>query len=423
MTSTSDRSSTRPDGGIEELHRQEWGRLLSLLVSRTRRLDLAEDALGEAFARAAELWPSAGVPTNPAAWLYTTAHRQIVGWLRAEAVAGRKAPLLAVRSGWAPAGGPDDELADDRLHLIVLCCHPALPTESRSALALRLVIGTPTDQIARLFLVPTPTMAARLTRAKKKIAAAGIPLGAPVGEELEARLDEVCRTVYLAFTAGYTPGSGPDLLRADLSGDAVRLAAILHALVPDAQQVRALLALLLLQHSRRDARVRSGQLVTLRDQDRSRWRSDEVGAGVALAEGLAPTSGYAEELRLQALIAVEHATAGTPDATDWRTIAARYAELDSLTASPVVRLNRAVAVAEAEGPRAGLDLLSGLDELLRGSHRLAAVRAELADRCGDRELALASYRDAVQRCENEVERAHLRARLDALAGSGASSPD
>src|SRR5262245_57477593 len=268
MTSTSDRFSTCPDRTIEEVFRAEWGQLLSLLVSRTRRLDLAEDALSEAFARASERWPDKGVPSNPAGWLYATAYRQVVGRLRTEAVAGRKVPLLALRADWAPVSHEPEELPDERLQLILLCCHPALPAESRSALALRLVIGTPTEHIARLFLVPTATMAARLTRAKRKIVRAGIPLANPVDSELRSRLDEVTRTIYLAFTAGYTPGRGPDLLRADLAGDAVQLAALLDHLVADALQVRALRALLVLQHARRDARCRDGHLVTLADQDR-----------------------------------------------------------------------------------------------------------------------------------------------------------
>jgi RNA polymerase sigma-70 factor (ECF subfamily) len=417
MTSTSDRSSTCPDQAIEQTYRAEWGRLLSLLVSRTRRLDLAEDALSEAFARASDRWPREGVPANPAGWLYTTAYRHIGGRLRAEAIAGRKAPLLAVRPGWVAPGEPRDELADDRLHLILLCCHPALPRESRSALALRLVIGTPTEQIARLFLVPTATMAARLTRAKKKIVLAGIPIGAPLEDELRSRLDEVCRTIYLAFTAGYTPGRGPDLLRADLAGDAVRLAAVLHDLVPDATQVQATLALLVLHHSRRDARARHGRLVTLAHQDRSLWHQDEIRAGLALVAGLRPDEGYAEDLRLQALIAAEHAQAPTAAATDWTAIAGHYATLEARTGSAVVRLNRAVAVAEAQGPQAGLALLSGLDGVLRDNHRVAAVRADLAQRSGDIELARASYREALDLCTNEVERAHLHARLAEISAA------
>jgi RNA polymerase sigma-70 factor (ECF subfamily) len=384
---------------------------LSLLVSRTRRLDLAEDALSEAFARASQRWPGEGVPANPTGWLYTTAYRQVVGRLRAEAIAGRKAPLLAVRPGWvAPVDSPG-ELADDRLHLILLCCHPALPPESRSALALRLVIGTPTGQIARLFLISPTTMAARLTRAKKKIVLAGIPLGAPPEDELRVRLDEVCRTIYLAFTAGYTPDAGPHLLRADLAGEAVRLAAVLHDLVPDAPQVQATLALLLLHHSRRDARESNGRLVPLAEQNRSRWHHDEMRAGLTLAARLQPDAGYAEELRLQALIAAEHARAPSAAATDWPAITEHYAALEARTGSAIVRLNRAVAVAETHGPRAGLELLAGLDDLLRDNHRVAAIRAELAQRSGDIELARASYRRALDLCANEVERAHLSARL------------
>jgi RNA polymerase sigma-70 factor, ECF subfamily len=419
MTSTSDQSSTGPDRVIEQVYRAEWGRLLSLLVSRTRRLDLAEDALSEAFARASDRWPDQGVPTNPAGWLYATAYRYVVGRLRAEAVAGRRAPLLAFRPGWVPPDESREELADDRLHLILLCCHPALPSESRSALALRLVVGTRTEQIARLFLVPPATMAARLTRAKKKIVLAGIPIGAPLGDELRARLDDVCRTIYLAFTAGYTPGAGPDLLRADLAGEAVRLAIVLHDLVPDAAQVQAMLALLLLQHARRDARHRRGRLVTLADQDRSMWHHDEVRAGLGLAAGVQPGEGYAEGLRLQALIAAEHARAPTAAATDWAAIAAHYATLEALTGSAIVRLNRAVAVAQVQGPRAGLDVLAGLDDILRDNHRVAAIRAELAQRVGDIELAQASYRKAIDLCSNDVERAHLIARLDAIHTPGA----
>jgi RNA polymerase sigma-70 factor, ECF subfamily len=417
MTSKFDRSSTRPDQSVEAVHRADWGRLLALLVLRTRRLDLAEDALGEAFAQATARWSVDGMPRNPAGWLYTTAHRQIVGRLRAEAIVGRKAPLLAVSACWVPPDVTSVELVDDRLHLILLCCHPALPRESRSALALRLVIGTSTEQIARLFLVSTATMAARLTRAKKKIVVAGIPLGAPLNDELRSRLDEVCRTVYLAFTAGYTPGAGPDLLRADLAGDAVQLAVVLHDLVPEAPQVQATLALLLLQHARRAARERNGELVTLSDQNRSLWDHDAIRAGLRLVDGLHVETGYAEELRVQALIASEHAKASSCETTNWIAIARHYANLEALTGSAIVRLNRAVAVAEAYGPQTGLNVLAGLDELLPDSHRLAAVRAELAARAGDLDLARASYRDAIAKCSNNVERAHLNTRLSAIYAS------
>ena len=394
----------------------EWGRLLSLLVVRTRRLDIAEDALAEAFARAAARWPGEGVPANPAAWLYTTAHRVILGRLRAEAVAGRRAPLIAVRADSAPAASPagPDELPDERLQLVLLCCHPALEAAARSALALRLVMGTSTAEIARLFLVQTPTMAARITRAKRKIAAAGIPLALPVGEELDARLDAVSRTVYLAFTAGYAPGSGAELLRLDLAGEAVRLAALLHQLVPDAPQAQALLALLLFQHARRDARVSDGWLVTLAEQDRSRWHHDEIAVADRLLGTIPPCSGYADELRLQAAAAREHAVARTAAQTDWVAIAALYGELEHRTGSPIVRLNRAVALAEIDGPAAGLAALGGLDEALAHAHRFHATRAELSRRAGDHTTATESYRRAIDLCDNAVERAFLSDQLDQL---------
>ena len=421
MTSTSDPSSTSAEQALAAAHRDEWGRLLALLVARTRRLDLVEDALAEAFARAAVRWPRDGVPANPAAWLHVTAHRQVLGRLRTEVVAGRTAPLLAVRPGWAPQVDVRGELPDERLDLVLLCCHPALREEDRSALALRLVIGTSTDEIARLFLVPTPTMAARITRAKRKIVAAGIALGAPVVDELPARLDAVCRTVYLAFTAGYSPGTGPDLLRADLAGEAVHLARILHRVAPAAPQAAALLALLTLQHARRDARAVDGELVPLAEQDRSRWRRDEVDEGLALVDRLEPSGGYAGALRLEALIAAEHARAETAGGTDWAAIVERYDELAAATASPIVRLNRAVAVAEARGPEAGLAALAELGGSLREHHRFAATCGELARRAGDRTLARASFEAALERCDNEAERRHLRARLalvDATAETG-----
>lgn len=417
MTSRSGPSSTSADQLIGETYRASWGRLLSLLVARTRRLDLAEDALGEAFARAAARWPADGVPANPEGWLLVTASRLVIGGLRAEAMRGRKAPLLAVGPQWGepPVDDPTTELGDERLALLLLCCHPALHPEARSPLALRLVLGTATAEIARLFLVPQATMAARLTRAKKKIVAAGIPLGLPVQTELRSRLDDVCRTIYLAFTAGYAPGHGDDLLRIDLAGEAVELASILHGLAPEADQVRALHGLLVLQHARRYGRVSGGQLVTLADQDRSTWPGDELRLGLDLIVGLGPGEGYGEELRLQGLIAAEHAKARSADDTDWATIAELYHRLETLTGSPVVRLNRSVAVGEASGPAAGLDLLADLDDQLGHHHRFHAVRADLARRAGQAEVARHAYQRALDLCANAVERDHLAARLQDLS--------
>jgi RNA polymerase sigma-70 factor, ECF subfamily len=423
MRSTSDRSSTSAEEAIAATYRAEWGRLLSVLVVRTRRLDLAEDALAEAFARAAQRWPADGVPTNPAGWLYTTAHRIILGRLRANAVAGRRAPLLAARpvtadpatvvAGTEPDGR--DDLRDEQLQLVLLCCHPALDPASRSALALRLVMGIPTAEIARLFLVPTPSMAARITRAKRKIVSAGIPLSLPAGDELERRLDAVARTIYLAFTAAYSPGTGAELLRVDEAGEAVRLAEVLVALAPDAAQARALLALLMLQHSRRDARVEAGVLVTLDEQDRTRWHHDEIAAAMQLIDTTRPTGGFAEELWLQAA-AREHAIAPSADATDWRVIESCYARLEDLTGSPIVRLNRAIALAEIEGAEAGLAALDALGTTLADHHRVYATRAEFARRAGQFDAARAAYRSAIERCSNATEHSYLVERLERLAG-------
>jgi RNA polymerase sigma-70 factor, ECF subfamily len=418
MTSISGLSSTTAEvaAALAAAHRSDWGRLLSLLVARTRRLDLAEDSLSEAFAKASETWPRSGVPKNPAAWLYLAAHRVVLGRIRHEAVLGRKAPLLAVGRAWTVSADSAEleglgSIGDERLAMILLACHPAVSPDARSALALRLVIGTATEEIARLFLVPTATMAARITRAKKKIVAAGIPLDRPAGDELRERLQDVCRTIYLAFTAGYTPGTGPDLLRSDLASEAVELARVLHGLVPADATVTALFGLLLLQHARRDARVRDGRLITLDEQDRGFWHHDELERGARLVVSLLPSGGYVEELRLQGLIAMEHARAITPAATDWTTIAALYEALEALTRSPVVRLNRAVAVAESDGPLAGLALLEGIEVFLPTNHRVFAVRGDLAKRAGDIGLARSSLEQALELCANDVERRYLTDRL------------
>lgn len=385
---------------------------MALLVAQYRRLDLAEDGLADAFEAAARTWTADGVPNNPPAWLLTTARRKIVDRLRAEAVAARKLPLLAVEADlqeeaqrtMADAGSA---LTDERLRLVLLCAHPSLPHEAAAALTLRLVLGVPTADIARLFLVSTPTMAARLTRARKRLANESFAL--PTGAELADRVGVVAAIGYLAFTAAYAPGAGADVVRADEAGEAIRLVRVLREVVPSdlsgRTELDALLALMLLQHSRRDARVRDGALVLLPDQDRSRWHYDEISEAMALLTPLAtaPPAPYL----LQALIAAEHAIAPTADDTDWTRIAARYAELESVTGSPVVRLNRAVAVAEADGPIAGLALLDGLD--LPG-HRLPATRAELLLRANRYDAARAAFDQAIALCDNDAERAHLRSR-------------
>jgi RNA polymerase sigma-70 factor (ECF subfamily) len=397
---------------LEDVWHDEWGRLLALLVAQFRRLDLAEDGLGDAFAAAAETWRRDGTPLNPPAWLLTTARRRIYDRLRAEAIARRKQSLLEVdaalteeaRTVMADAGAT---LHDERLRLVLLCAHPSLAPEHAAALTLRLVLGVSTADIARLFLVPTATMAARLTRARKALA--GERFAVPSGADLETRVATVADVAYLAFTSGYAPGSGADLLRAELAGEAIRLVRVLRSVLPEgfaaAGDLDALLALMLLQHSRRDARLRDGRLVLLPDQDRARWRHDEIVEAVTLLTPIAgaPSTPYL----LQALIAAEHAIAATAGMTDWSRIAGWYAELEDLTGSPVVRLNRAVAVAEADGPDAGLRVLDGLE--LPG-HRLPAARAELLVRAGRREEARTAYEVAIELCGNDVERAHLEER-------------
>jgi RNA polymerase sigma-70 factor (ECF subfamily) len=401
---------------LEDVWRAEWGRLVALLVAQFRRLDLAEDGLGDAFAAAADRWQRDGTPDNPAAWLLTAARRRIYDRLRSEAIARHKLPLLQVdaalteeaRTVMADAG---EAVVDERLRLVLLCAHPSLAPEHAAALTLRLVLGVSTADIARLFLVPTATMAARLTRARKAMANQRFEV--PSGAELEARVATVADVAYLAFTSGYAAASGEQLLRAELAGEAIRLVRVLRSVLPAdlaaAADLDALLALMLIQHSRRDARLQDGQLVLLPDQDRSRWRHDEIAEALSLLTPLAaaPSTPYL----LQALIAAEHAIAPTATATDWPRIAGWYAELERLTGSPVVRLNRAVAVAEADGPDAGLRLLDGLE--LPG-HRLPAARAELLTRAGRTDEAAAAYDVAIGLCGNDVERAHLvqrRARL------------
>ena len=411
-----------PDEVLAAAVREEWGRLVALLLAQFRRLDLVEDALADAVESAARRWPADGAPDNPPAWLLTAARRRVLDRLRAEAMVLRKEPLMLVEAARPTSGGavmadPGGLVEDDRLRLVLMCCHPALAPEVASALALRLVVGVPTADIARLFLVPEPTMAARLTRGKRKIVAAGIPFGVPDASVLPERLDVVAQVAYLAFTAGYAPGSGPDLLRADLSGEAVRLVRVTLAMKPDEPVLQALMALLLLQHSRRDARVGAdGRLVLLPDQDRLRWHHDEITEAVALVVAMpSPVrSPLAESYRLQALVAAEHATAPTASDTRWDRICDHYTALVALNPSPAVRLAAAVAVAERDGPRAGLHELDDLDHALPHSHRLPAVRGELLARDGRWREAVKALDLAIARCRNDVERDHLTRRRDEL---------
>ncbi|MBG6179578.1 RNA polymerase sigma factor [Arthrobacter sp. CAN_A1] len=407
---------------LEQAWQEHWARLLALLVGRFRRLDLAEDALADAFAAAVSTWPRDGAPESPAAWLLTAARRRALDQVRSEAIAQRREPLMVVdvEAREAAASAVDDggHIPDERLRMLFTCCHPALSPDARAALSLRFVNGLSVGEIARLFLVQESTMAARLTRAKKKVAAAGIPFTVPAPARMTERLDVVAAVIYLVFTSGYAPATGDGPVRTSSAAEAIRLARVLDALLPDQPVVLALLSLMTLQHSRRDARVSpDGTLVLLPDQDRGRWHIGEIDAGLELL-GRVPgsSSGPARDYALQARIAAEHAVAPSAGATNWRRIADLYAELEALTGSPVVRLARAVAVMEAKGPDAGLLLLDGLDERLPHHHRLPAVRGELLVRAGRPAEAVAAFAVAIALCGNEAERDHLRRRAAEVAG-------
>ena len=406
-----------PRAALDLAWRDQWGRLTALLVAQFRRLDLAEDGLADAFEAAARTWPTGGVPTNPPAWLLTSARRRILDRLRAETVAARRLPVLAVEAElqeeaqrmMADAGEP---VRDERLRLVLLCAHPALSRENAAALTLRMVMGVSTADIARLFLMSTATMAARLTRARKSLAEERFEV--PIGPELKVRVGRAADVTYLAFTAGYTPPSGSELLRTDLAAEAIRLGRLLCELLPGRADLDGLLGLMLLQHSRRDARLSDGRLVLLPDQNRALWHAEEITEALDLLTPhvTAPATPYL----LQALIAAEHAIAPHPDATDWPRIVERYDELLALEDTPVVRLNRAVAVAEADGPLAGLRALDGVDLV---GHRLPGVRGELLARVGRTDDARAELVRAVDLCDNEPEKAHLADRLASLGPPGA----
>jgi RNA polymerase sigma-70 factor (ECF subfamily) len=391
---------------IAELARVEGGRMLAVLARTTGDLQLAEDAVQDAVVAALEVWPRVGTPANPSGWLYVAARRKALDVLRRE---GRRTEkeAAAVLDPEPPA---PSVIADDQLRLLFTCCHPALALDARVALALRTLCGLSTADVARALLVPEPTMAKRLVRAKQKIAAAAIPYRIPDAEDLPARLAGVCAVIHLVFTVGHA-ASGETLLRTDLCDEALRLARLLLALAPDDPAPESLLALLLLTDARRATRTDdTGELVPLDRQDRSRWDHEMIVQGVELlARSLARTDGEADPYQLQAAIAAAHAGAPSYATTDWAEIARLYKLLGEVHPNPVVQINASVAVLEAEGPEAALALLDAVPTADR-THAWHAARGAALDRAGDADGAGDAFRTAADLAPSEPERRHLLTR-------------
>ncbi|RKS79484.1 RNA polymerase sigma-70 factor (ECF subfamily) [Actinomadura pelletieri DSM 43383] len=401
------------EAAVAAAFRNEWGRVVATLIRMTGDWDLAEECAQEAFTRALERWPDDGVPDRPGAWLTTAARNHALNRIR------RGRTEHAKLREWDTMNGPQDPpdpsgITDDRLRLIFTCCHPALTIEARVALTLRTLLGLTTAEIARAFLVAEPAMAQRLVRAKRKIRDAGIPYRIPPAHLLPQRTASVLGVVYLLFNEGYAATEGPDPLRVDLCAEAIRLARVLHGLMPDDPEITGLLALLLLQHSRRAARQdTAGDLIPLEDQDRTRWDHTSITEGIAHLNN-ALNQGTPGPYQIQAAIAACHATAPTPAHTDWPQIAALYDRLAELTPSPVVHLNRAVAVAMADGPEAGLALLRDLEAALPDYHLLPATRADLLRRLGHHKAAATAYREALTLARTTPDRRYLTHRLTEL---------
>ncbi|MEU2115271.1 DUF6596 domain-containing protein [Streptomyces sp. NPDC016459] len=407
---------------VEDLLRTHAPQVLGTLVRRYGDFDLCEDAVQEALIAAAAQWPEQGVPTNPRGWLVTVAGRRYVDLVRSEAARRRREDTVALATPDSALLAPAADDApgtdrDDSLPLLFLCCHPDLSPPSRIALTLRAVGGLTTAQIAAAFLVPEATMAQRISRAKQTIKAAGGSLALPEGEDRAARLAEVRHVLYLVFNEGYTASAGDELTAPELSTEAIRLARLLHRLLPEDPETAGLLALMLLTDARRPARTGPhGELVPLAEQDRGRWDAGLVAEGVGLLSRTLPR-GRVGPYQLQAAIAAVHDEAESAEATDWRQILALYELLELTGPNPMVTLNRAVAVAMVHGPGAGLALLDELtkDRRTARHHRLLAARAHLLELLGDKEAASAAYREAARRTTSAPERRHLTERARRLA--------
>lgn len=407
---------------IDRIFREESGRALATVARIIGDLDLAEDAVQEAFVIALRVWPERGTPAAPGAWITTTARNRAIDRLRREQRRSAKERSATDPADRAQTGTHEDEVhpvPDDQLRLMFTCCHPALSPAAQVALTLRLVSGLTTEEVARAFLTPVPTIAQRLSRAKAKIRHARIPLRVPPADLLPERLPGVLACIYLVFTEGYAATHGDRLIRRELCNEAIRLTTLVTDLLPNEPEASGLLALLLFQDSRRETRQSdTGALVVLEDQDRQRWDHDRIAAGQQRLEQALALS-RPGRYQLEAAIAAEHARATTWEDTDWPTIATLYTELHRIAPSPVVELNHAVAISYAQDIAAGLALLDTIsdDRRLALSHRLPAVRADLLRRAGRQQDAIAAYREALTKARSTPEAQLLHDRLTELGGS------